>query len=235
MSNPNGSSKGVSTCQKHFEAFYQGADKYKGFPVMSNKYALNERYLERLYQTFTDSRHRSNRLFGCFITLGTPISLMYDESRIMERFMASLSEKLAASYERKKALDKFTHRPNLANVWAREYSKSSRPHYHVALFLNGNAYRAIGEYQLGRDNLYNKIIQAWASALRVGAEEAQGLVFFHERGQYFIDYVDDEMANRCFHRASYLAKEETKIKQPLHSFGSSKPKLLYKKHIEFIG
>lgn len=91
------------------------------------------------------------------------------------------------------------------------------------LFMNHDAFFTLGAYELGRENLYNKIVEAWASALGVDLTEAVGLVNIPNNATYKILLKDSDSIARAFARASYLAKVETKrYGIGLSSFGSSR-------------
>lgn len=45
------------------------------------------------------------------------------------------------------------------------YGQQGKPHYHVAILLNRDAFCSLGHFQPGRDNLFNRLVSAWGSAL----------------------------------------------------------------------
>lgn len=208
--------------QERLELLYQQAFSYNGYKVMSQLYPLNTRYLERIEKVFHHALHDHPRTFAFKITLHLPIQLVYDTEELMKRFIASLRAKIVSDRERCKKDNPKAHRCTLRYVWVREFGELNRgEHYHVALFLNGDAYRSVGKFELGRDNLYNKVLEAWASALGIELSLVVGLVHFDAHSNYLIHQDDNESIQRCFYHFSYLAKRDTKHISYQRSFGAS--------------
>ena len=102
----------------------------------------------------------------------------------------------------------------------------NKPHYHLCLFFNGNAYSSLGNYELGRDNMFNRIHKAWASALKGDTSFVQGLVSIPYNPCYRLNSnaADFEVTFRAlFYRLSYFAKVDTKLfGDGSHCFGCSR-------------
>ncbi|MGO1618193.1 MAG: YagK/YfjJ domain-containing protein [Oceanisphaera sp.] len=67
-------------------------------------------------------------------------------------------------------------------------------------------YEPVGKFDLSRGNTFTRVVQAWASALSISAEEALGLVHVPQNAYYLVTAGDDESQNQFFSRASYLKK-----------------------------
>lgn len=98
-------------------------------------------------------------------------------------------------------------------VWVRELSSNLGWHYHVVLFLNYDVYNCFGLIKSKNNNIYNRILNSWATALGLTLIEASGLVHIDNNrvvklDAKSIDYVD--MIHAVLYRLSYLAKLKTK-------------------------
>ncbi|MCL1090931.1 inovirus Gp2 family protein [Shewanella profunda] len=104
----------------------------------------------------------------------------------MTRFLDSLKAQLKAGFLAKLRNTDLcqVHASELFYIWVKEMSGRDKCHYHVCLFFNGNAYKSLGKFELGRANMYNRIHKAWASALKIDIHQAQGLIHFPENPQY---------------------------------------------------
>ncbi|MCV3909399.1 inovirus Gp2 family protein, partial [Pseudomonas aeruginosa] len=91
---------------------------------------------------------------------------------------------------------------------------SNRPHYHLLVLLNRDAYYGVGRLVSSRTNNVRRMEEAWASALRLPVEQVWGLVHIPERAEYRIDrYIrtgDHDALPELLHRVSYLCKAATK-------------------------
>lgn len=106
-------------------------------------------------------------------------------------------------------------RCGLSVAWpgAREVGRGGRPHYHLLIQLNRDAYHVVGKLRSRRVNNISRI-EAWVSALGLSVEQMDGLVNIPENATYWIyrsvpgDEVDERPELFC--RASYLCKMATK-------------------------
>lgn len=127
----------------------------------------------------------------------------------MRRFQSRIDSDL----KRKVREGKRGHNCELGYVWVKEVGNSFKPHYHVALLLNGDTYLGLGEYHLDAASLFGMISRAWAAAL--GGEDmfwGKG-VFIPQRGTYKINSSHDDLyedLSKLFYRLSYFAKIDTK-------------------------
>lgn len=192
---------------------------------MSSKGPFVERYLDRIVEVMNASVDAHPRTFAVRFDLHVlDGEWLLDEDRLIDRFLASLKTKIRVARARSERESKngWAHKSDVRYVWAREYGESGNPHYHFVLFLNRDAFNAIGTYGVDRRNLFSRILEAWASAQRLTVDEALGLVYVPRNASYWIDADDQEMQDELFYRASYLAKASTKQVGSRHSFGSSR-------------
>ncbi|MFL1553671.1 inovirus-type Gp2 protein, partial [Pseudomonas sp. D47] len=95
---------------------------------------------------------------------------------VISRFVDSLTFRIQSARKRSERLYGAAHRTSIRWCWVREVGRQGRAHYHFVLLLNRDAYHRLGRFQSERENLYSRIQAAWASALRIAFEEADGLV-----------------------------------------------------------
>lgn len=198
---------------------------YRGYPVMQDKGPFLSQYLDRTIDVTDDALEAHPRTFAVRFDLRIPqVCEGLDEHKLINRFMNSLRAKIAWARRRaaKTAMKGRVHRTDVRYLWAREVGQRGRPHYHFVVLLNRDAYRVMGKYEVGRDNLYSRILEAWASALRIDVEDAEGLVHMPKNATYRIDADDKESQGDFFYRVSYMAKSATKVQGSRHSFGSSR-------------
>jgi len=200
-------------------------DAYRGYPLMRVKGPFVARYLDRIIAVMESSLAAHPRTLAVRFDLRLPQhARVWTEHRLMDRFMASLKEKIKwARYRAARAAkDGRVHQSEVHYVWAREVGQRGRPHYHVVLFLNRDAFSALGKYEAGRDNLYCRIMEAWASTLKLLVEDAVGLVHIPRNAVFRVDASCEVSKDAFFKRASYLTKSATKVQESRHSFGGSR-------------
>lgn len=196
---------------------------------MRSKGPFVGKYLDRIIEVMNDSVDAHPRTFAVRFDLHIRNGeWLLDEDRLIDRFLASLKKKIRVARTRAERESKngWAHRSDVRYVWAREYGASGNPHYHFVLFLNRDAFNAIGTYGADRRNLFSRILEAWASAQTLTVDESQGLVHVPRNASYWIDADDQEMQDELFYRASYLAKVSSKQVGSRHSFGSSRRSLV---------
>ncbi|WP_168199543.1 inovirus-type Gp2 protein [Pseudomonas sp. SWI7] len=64
--------------------------------------------------------------------------------------------------------------------------------------------------QSARQNTYNRLRSAWASALEISVDDADGLVDIPANAEYHLSQDDPAEGGRYFHRVSYICKAATK-------------------------
>lgn len=200
-------------------------DQFEQYPIIHSRGPMVERYLNTLQRVLDNSLDDHPRTFAFRVDLRMPsYSLDYDDNRLMERFIASLKKKLKHNREMaRKAANGWVPDTRVRYVWAREMVDAGKPHFHFMIFVNRDAFHKLGIYELGRDNMYNRLIQAWASALSLNAEQAFGLVHIPANAMYELNADFFQSQNEAFFRASYFAKFQTKsYGAGRHTFGGSR-------------
>ncbi len=192
-----------------------------------DKYAVNSHpdYLLSIEQVMRQAVHNHSDSLMVRFDLHLP-EWGQDDGRLLSRFFESLKARIKAREGRNQRNGIRVHKTKLASVWCREINMSDRHHYHVAIFVNQNAFYNVGDYRQVKDNLSGMIYKSWLSALGINDLSYFTLVQFPERCDYQLnvwahDYT--EQFNSAFQRLSYLAKSETKVYgDNRHNFGTSR-------------
>jgi len=120
------------------------------------------------------------------------------------------SDQLSRFFRRlKKGLKPWGHK-RLGYIWCREQDKAGKPHYHLALIVNGNINQ-------NPHYLIKEIRYYW--------EDWQiGTVWQPENGFYRLSRGDLNTYQAVFNRLSYLAKVDTKGNKPkpANDYGGSR-------------
>lgn len=203
------------------------ADQYAGMPVLTSPGPLIEQYLSRIQQVTESALTQYPRTFAYRIDLRYPVDYLgtaMESNQIIERFIASLKAKLNHNRDKARQVNPHAHGNVLRYVWCREYGQNSGvPHYHLVLFLNNDAFCTLGKYQFGLDNLFNRLHEAWASALGMAVQDMSGLVELPQDARWTLQSNNPSVMQEFFLRASYLAKAQTKYYHSgIHAFGSSR-------------
>jgi hypothetical protein len=142
---------------------------------------------------------------------------------VLERFFESVKAKVRHNRDKAREARPHAHDSVVRYIWCREIGEHVIPHYHVAILLNNDAFCAIGKYELGRENLFNRLHEAWASALGPSVEKTGGLVHLPENPYYMLRRDDPDTVADFFYRISYLCKADTKqYGGGIHAFGTSR-------------
>jgi len=200
---------------------------YQGFPVQIEKGPFISEYLNRLYQTVGRALTQYPRVFAFRFDLRFPTETQLPDfvctNQVIERFMESFKAKIAHNRSQARQLNKYAHDSKVRYVWAREQGQHGKPHYHLAILLNRDAFTALGKFETGRDNMFNRLEQAWASALGLSVEAVSGLVEIPRNPCYHLNLGELGGQAEFFHRASYLCKAATKVfGDGSHGFGASR-------------
>ncbi|EBE1550374.1 inovirus Gp2 family protein [Salmonella enterica] len=203
---------------------------------LDNRHApFNKRYLERMWMVLNNAINQYPRTLAVIAILRLPEYRDIDDSisntsdhngNVISRFIESLKEKITAYQNRKVRRNIRVHYSELRYAWVREYDQGGKPHYHIALFFNHDAFNTLGNYRNKSDNLGTLIENAWLSALSLSAfHEYRTLVHFPDNPLYYLhthstDFID--IYNSLTFRLSYFAKERSKIySRDNRSFGCS--------------
>lgn len=202
---------------------------FQGFPVMAEKGPFIEQYLSRLHYTIERSLRQYARVFAFRVDLRLPLGVELPDyvytNEVISRFLESFKAKIEHDRQRARTRHQYAHDSKVRYVWAREESRGERPHYHLLILLNGDAYFTVGRKTSSEQNIFHRLQQAWASALGLSVEEVNGLVEIPRAAGYLVSRAagnHGELAD-LFHRASYLCKAATKsYGDGQHGFGCSR-------------
>ncbi|MGU0820629.1 transposase [Pseudomonas aeruginosa] len=200
---------------------------YRGIPIQADKGPFVQQYLERLFQTTSRAIQQYSRVFAFRVDLRLPAGVVLPDyaytNQVIERFIESFKAKIRHNRFVARMANKYAHDSNVRYVWTREIGAQGRPHYHVAFLLNYDAFNALGKFEPGRDNIFNRLEEAWASALGLPVEAVKGLVEIPDNPTYCLRRDDHQGLNDFFYRASYLCKAATKVYgDGQHGFGASR-------------
>ncbi|CAN7224957.1 inovirus Gp2 family protein [Pseudomonas umsongensis] len=202
-------------------------DHYRGQPIQVEKGPFVRSYLRRLDWVVSQTLDDYSRVFAFRFDLRFPAMIELPDylytNEVIDRFLASFKSKIKHNRLMAGLSKKYIHGTKVRYVWAREVGLSGKPHYHVLILLNRDAFTALGRFEQGRDNIFNRLQEAWASALRLSLDQCNGLLHIPENPIYHL-HRDDEMGQQqLFYRASYLCKAATKaFGDGQHGFGYSR-------------
>lgn len=196
--------------------------QWNGLPLQEKYSPFILSYLESMLSIFKNAIIIMQRVCVIRFDLHLPDSYI-DNSSVISRFTSSLKAQLEASYQQRLRTNPKAHHSKLGYIWTREYGINNKPHYHLVILLNADAYGTLGtipllntinSQQFTADNMACRIMKAWASALQVNIIDAYKLVHFPEKCNYrigiFQGVLDIAGFENMFHRMSYLAKANTK-------------------------
>ena len=93
----------------------------------------------------------------------------------------------------------------------------------MVLFFNNDAFCTLGQFEPGRNNMFNRLQEAWASALDMPVQNAFALVEFPQGAAWLLQSNNPAVMQEFFYRVSYLAKAQTKhYHSGIHAFGYSR-------------
>lgn len=190
-----------------------GRDNYYGLPIITHRGPLIAEYLSQIQNTLYSALAEHHRTMAVRVDLHIPQWVTDLGTDVISKFTASLAAQIKTDLGRKKASGKRIHPCRLRYLWAKECNSSIHDHYHLVLLFNRDAYNCLGHYTNGGDNMANRIIKAWSSALGYERDDICNLVHFPENPIYHIENNLSSLYNeffKLFYRASYLAKVETK-------------------------
>jgi len=130
----------------------------------------------------------------------------------ISRFRNSLNAKVENDQNRKRreGIRIYDYRNYI--VWAREYTKSGKRHYHICLLFNKDAYYHLGSFD--KDNtLRSMITGAWYSALGLDEGDYVGLVHYPANCRYVLNINHpnyEKQYDALLQRLDYLTKTNSK-------------------------
>lgn len=189
---------------------------YHGRAVMAKKGPFITECLEALRLTIDRTLAEYPRVFAARVDLKFPhwygVSEEFVHNQVIQRFAASLEAKIEADRSRACRVSGRAHDTKLRYFWVREVSGRGSPHYHFAFLLNRDAYHTLGKLESERANMFHRLEEAWASALRLSLEEVRGLVHVPDNATFRLTRNEgDPGVASFFHRVSYFCKEATKV------------------------
>ncbi|MGM8061751.1 inovirus Gp2 family protein [Vogesella indigofera] len=203
---------------------------YQGLPVLPQPGGMIESYLGRLQQVIDTTLDDYPRVFAFRVDLRFPaccqgVSWLLQETGnvTITKFLASFKAKMKYCRTIARQSNRYAHDSVVRYVWTREVGTEGMLHYHLAILLNREAFATLGTFELGRRNIYNRLTEAWASALGITVEAAAGLVNIPDNAGYYLSRGDLGGQGEFFRRASYLCKASTKsTSKGHHGFGFSR-------------
>lgn len=206
---------------------------YQELPLMFDKGPFIEEHLFCLKQTIDLAIEQYSRILAFRLDLTLPDDESWSSSArtnvLISRFIESFKAKIEYNRLRARDRNKYAHTSKVRYVWFREVGWKGRPHYHLLILLNRDAFFGPGKLQSAADNLINRAKEAWASAVSLPVDQADGLVNFTKDATYRInrhippDKKRVDQLPELFRRASYMCKAATKVYgDGQHSFGASR-------------
>lgn len=199
---------------------------YQGLPVQTGRGPLVSEYLESLKRIIVLSLQQYGRVFAFRLDLRFPAGVHHayaDNNLVIERFFSSLKAKIRHNRSKAQEANRHAHDTTVRYAWCRELGQHGIPHYHLVILLNNDAFCTLGKFEMDRDNLFNRVHEAWASALGLSVERVIGLVEFPENPFYQLQRSNPNSIADFFYRASYLCKADTKhYGSGVHVFGASR-------------
>ena len=173
-------------------------------------------YLGAIEKVMNAACSEYKRTFGVRIDLRLPThsnTIDLDSNKVCTRFVASLEAQIKADTKRKAREGKTPHPCNIRYIWAREQNTAHHQHYHCVLLFNKDRYHCTGKINGESNNLFTRIVKAWASALSLPLDETRQLAHLPQNAHYYLD-VNNLNFTKDFHdlyyRLSYFAKINTK-------------------------
>lgn len=207
------------------------AATFQGLPIMVEKGPFILGYLEALNRTINLALDQYPRVIAFRVDLRLSRLMGFTDdalsNRVISRFIESLKAKIEHNRDKAREQYKYAHDCRVRYVWAREVGCGGRPHYHLLILLNRDAYYTVGRLQPQRPNMISRMQEAWASALKCEVEQVRGLVHIPPNAEFRVDRNvrpgNVDQLPELFRRASYLCKAATKrYGDGSHGFGCSR-------------
>lgn len=193
-------------------------DTFEDLLVMVDKGPFVREYLAALKQTIEMAMAEYPRVLAFRVDLRLPQAIdlpgyVYT-NQVISDFFESFRRKIRYHQAKVRERNGYARGCKVRYVWSREFGQGGKPHYHVLILLNRDAYYTVGRLGSDRVNMISRMEEAWASALGLSVCQVRGLVHIPENSEYRIDrYVrsrDTDELPALFRRSSYLCKKATK-------------------------
>lgn len=190
--------------------------EYNGAPILTTQGPMVKEYLDGLIETYTKHSQQYTKRFVVMVNLYFPTHSSLDprvQQDYFKRFIASLTAQIDAHGERKRAKgDGRTNKIRFCRVYEDGFNRGL--HVHAVLFFNGHSFRALGDFNSTQNNLYHRIVAAWASALGLyPCQVIQDGLIDLSHGGYYIDSNDvnkSQLVKQMFEHYSYICKAYSK-------------------------
>ena len=190
-------------------------ETFEGLPIMANKGPFIYEHLAKLKLTMERALGEYPRVFAFRCDLHFPVNAQLSDQDysnvVIGDFMESFKSQIESNRKAAAQLKPNSHSSEVRYVWAREQGQGSyMHHYHLLILLNQDAFYTIGRLGSENANMFHRLEQAWAYALRLSVTAVQGLVHVPDNAEYRVQRNDPAGQVALFHRASYLCKTATK-------------------------
>ena len=192
---------------------------YQGLPVQQRLQGPQiENYLETTLRVLQHTTYEQNRTLAFRLDLrfpqAMPVGPIHADNACLNRFFYALRKELEAAGTK--------YHTEIRYLWAREQDTSDKPHYHMQLLLNYDAFCSLGcfspsfsgKYEQG--NLYHRCVRAWSWAINWPIYDMAGLLHVatdkltKQLYVYRMHRNDAETFAQVFYAASYLSKAYSK-------------------------
>lgn len=187
---------------------------FEGLPVMVEKGPFITEYLATLKSTIGLALGQYPRLLAFRADLRLPAGIDLPDyaytNAVIREFWGSFKAKIEHNRIMARKQNPHSHGCEVRYAWAREVGAGERPHYHLLILLNRDAFYTVGRLQSETPNMINRLEEAWATALGLQLDQVSGLVELPDNATYRVDRGDQYVLASLFYRASYLCKVATK-------------------------
>ncbi len=165
-------------------------DTFEGFPLMRDKGPFIREYLSDLKRVIELALAEYPRVLAFRVDLRLPQGIELPDyaytNQVISRFFESFTRKI--QYHQERVAERcYSRGCKVRYVWSREISQGRRPHYHVLIMLNRDAYYTVGRLGSERVNMISRMEESWASALGLSVDQVRGRVHIPENAEYRID------------------------------------------------
>lgn len=203
-------------------------ETFEGLTIMASKGPFIYEHLAKLKLTIERALGQYPRVlaFRCDLRFPTDFQLSDQGSSNapIGDFMESFKDQIESNRNAATRLNPSAHTCEVRYVWAREQGQGGHVHhYHLLILLNQDAFKAVGRIRSESANIFRRLEQAWAYALRLPVAAVRGLVEVPANAEYRVHRNDPAGQVALFARASYLCKVATKpFGNGYHVFDSSR-------------
>lgn len=200
---------------------------FLGWSIQEDKGPFIQQYLHRLLETMQYALAKYPRVFAFRVDLRLPAGIQLPDyaytNQVIKCFIDSFKAKIKHNRSMARQLNPYAHDSKVRYFWVREHGQQGKPHYHLAILLNRDAFNSLGRFTSDGDNMFNRLQEAWASALGLSIGEVRGLVESPRKSIYQLNRGDLEGQTAFFYRTSYMCKSATKVfEDGSHGLGYSR-------------